>query len=296
MNLYLMKWSRKPESVIWRKGGNTFVVLPGKEQKQISAFLTEFFTGNVQSVMMKDSKTTKAGISELVPSGKPVFWKRNNNKGLSFTLRYLFRPARVFRAAAAAECFQLLGIATPRVLAVGEKRILCYLKYGYLLTDSQSDICSVTDLFQQCSKDNVDRILSSFLAYSGRVTAILHKAGVIHGDLKISNFYYTGLWSDANYGIWDLDSVRQYGSEPDRKARTRELSRLVSSLLIQCDGNGNLDPSFFDPELLTQKLLAEYTAHFSGDQWVPDTVEVCKMARERWCREPGLIHVEKQTI
>ncbi len=121
MNLYLNKWCRLSQVSIFRQGWRTFVVFPGKQQERVQVFLKDFSAGNtVQTAVMKDSPTTKAGISLLPGTDIPIFWKRNNNKGLSFTLRYLFRPARVFRAASAAERFHAIGIATPRVLAAGE--------------------------------------------------------------------------------------------------------------------------------------------------------------------------------
>jgi len=154
-----------------------------------------------QSPFLKNSKTTTAGLYKTENESIPLFWKRNNNKGLKFTLKYLLRPARVFRAAKNALLFQSLNINTPEVYAVGETRKFRCLEFGYLITASCPNMKSIQELFE--NTNHLEPLLSEFSEYCGTTMARLHSNKVIHGDLKVCNFYY----HDGKYGIWDLDSV-----------------------------------------------------------------------------------------
>lgn len=291
MNHIIKSWIRRKNGTLYRNGHNHFVLFPDGDFDRVKALLADFEKVQENSLLMKSSRTTTAGIAGMGQNDEPIFWKRNNNKGLRFTLQYLFHPARVFNAAMAADYLEELGIATPKVLAVGECRIGCYLKCGYLLTQSSNDIHQASQIFLEIS--DPEPLLESFFSYCGKTVAKLHDGYIIHGDLKISNFYYFGRWTpDTAYGIWDLDSVRKFRSEPDPKLKVRELSRIISSILIQSDGNPLLPQSFFDPERLTRLLLAEYAKNVKG-AFVPEVDEVKQAAEERWLSEEGLMHSEK---
>ena len=292
MRWFLNQLLRERHAELFRTGPDRFYVLPGEDAGRVRALLRNFEAVQRNSNLLKDSRTTRAGIAPLGDSDDEViFWKRNNSKGFAFTLRYLFRPARVFRAAAAAFRLEELGVETPGVLAVGERRNGLVLQYGYLLTRSYHDMHSLQSLFRQAP--DPEKLLDPFFASAGKMAALLHRHGLLHGDLKISNFYYRGSWCGCpRCGIWDLDSVRRCPSGPTLRMRAKELSRVISSILIQCDANTSADKRFFCPEALSERLLAGYAASSAGSAEIPSAGEVAAIARERWLREPGLVHTE----
>lgn len=159
-------------------------------------------------ISLKDSATTTAALSKIPDTNISVFLKRNNNKGLRFTLRYLFRYARVFHAAEAAEVFEKYNIKTPRVYMAAEKKKGLILQSGYIITETVENVISVHHLL--ANNPEREKILAAFLPWAAKAMTTLHRAGVEHGDLKLVNFYCEGDWNDpdASFGIWDLDSVK----------------------------------------------------------------------------------------
>ncbi len=180
-----------------------------------------------KSEVLKDSRSTKAGTAVL-SGGKRVFIKRYNNKGLRYTLRYMFRSAKPFRTWRAAWHFEMNGIPTPRPLAASASRTARILKSAYLVAES---IHGIIPTLEFCSGMFDDRKLQLSYAESiARLFAKMHKAGVYHGDAKLSNIYVSrnakGVYS---YGLWDLDGVDIRSRPICGNLRASELARTISS-------------------------------------------------------------------
>ncbi len=254
-------------------GGISFAVPEKYNQPCLTSLLQNFDESLEKSRLLKQSKTTTAGLVSGYSGSESLFLKRTNNKGLKFTLRYLFRPARAFRATLAAAALEKCGIPTPSVLAVGEKRSGLLLHAGYIVTDSQPGITGVDSLFGAMEKP-MD-FLFSFLPEAASAMAVLHKANVVHGDLKLSNFYSTGGMSGP-FGIWDLDSVRFYASIPPREKIERELGRLIASCLSSLPTE-NTDCDLLLSQL-TDFLISAYS-RISGIPLVPEREGVTAWAR-----------------
>lgn len=222
---------------------------------------------------LKDSRTTKAGIAEI--AGTHVFIKRTHNKGIRYTFRYIFRPARVFRAAAAEIRLKKLGIETPEVIAVGEIRPFpFFLRAGYIINKSVDNASDAALLLK--SVRNPEDFMHSFISRSAALLSAMHGGGMIHGDLKMSNFYMAGGSSagDSAPGVWDLDGARLFPGEPPVQMIELELGRLASSLAINAPKSIGAD---------VRKICAELMEKYSAAghrKRMPSEHEVLRLAQE----------------
>ena len=233
-----------------------------------------------RGLLLKDTRSTTAALAAVSHRGTPVFLKRTNNKGLVFTLKYLFRCARVFRAANAAACLEELGIRTPKVLLVGERRSGLILRAGYVATTTDPEIHSVSRLLRETGVP--EAVLESFLAYAAESTARLHAGRIEHGDLKVVNFYYTGQWGpETLYGIWDLDSVRRYRKAVPTERVDKELGRVVFSTHLAAEKNPCFPKELHAPEYLSERLAELYRAAAGPGRYAPESSAVLYHAQAR---------------
>ncbi len=179
------------------------------------------------SKILKDSRSTKAGISEF-PDGRKVFIKRYNNKGLRYTLRYMFLNAKPFRTWQAAWFFEMNGIPTPKPLAASASRTAGILISAYLVTESVPNLIPTLDFCRTMFKEKKARE-----KFSNSVCAMLskmHDSGVYHGDTKLSNIYVSSKSAGAySFGIWDLDGVDIRAKPICENLRASEIARTASS-------------------------------------------------------------------
>ncbi len=227
------QWIRMTGAVCVHRGTYTFFVPQASAEKELFRLLTGIDQNMMSGKKLKDSRTTTAVLLTGFPeSGSPpLFIKRTNNKDLQFTLRYLFRPARAFRAAYAAEQFRRLGIPTPAVLVAGESRSGLILNGGYLVTEAVSNAGEIAALVASSPEPLAE--IRRFFASAGGMMQRLHENFLIHGDLKIQNFYL----ADGTYGIWDLDGVRRHSPLVMKRKITQELALLVASTRIALEQN-----------------------------------------------------------
>lgn len=279
------EWMKRIPANRFKTGnGAEFAILSGYDTPGLRTLLRDFDRALAQSRLLKDSPTTTAGIVQCPgDSGNTVFLKRTNNKGLRFTCRYLFRSARPFRAARAASLLKKTGLATPEVLAAGERRKGPVLLAGYLVTATSPEMRGLDAVLRE-SADPVE-ILDSFLPRAAEMMAAMHCAGIEHGDLKLGNFYCTGPWPPESGfpGVWDLDGVRCYAGSPPLKRVERELSRLVASCLMTLDTHIGAPDAFFSPEKLARRLT-DFYKNAPGKKPAPDPHAVAALARARWNR------------
>lgn len=274
-------------------GSAAFAVLPQYESPELTDMLRDFDRILEHSLILKDSRTTTAGIAAVADNGHPIFLKRTNSKGLRFLCRYLFRSARSFRSARAAFAFKNIGIRTPEIIAAGERRTgpgRLILRSGYLVTSTSDEIRSVTSVLTE----NVDPLPSvdAIFEYAAQVMSRLHGHHIVHGDLKLGNFYCVGHWSPDEHvcGVWDLDSVHFYAKPPPAKQIDRELGRLIASVLMTLDTHPAVPDSFFAPDRLAEQLVSLYEKEASSlpaENHRPDRAAVAALARDRWERMDG---------
>ncbi len=234
-------------------GDMTFYIDPKQEAlKHNLIFIDDMLNAGMK---LKDSRTTTAAVLEL-PGMKPVFVKRENNKGLKFTLKYLFRCSRVFRAAAAAAKLEELGVPTPKVLAVGSRRSRGVLKSGYLITETLTKVLKTEAV---CNRlNNNPQFYESFMTEVSRMVGTMHENGVSHGDLKLSNIYCKDSSNGYKFGLIDLDGTHMHHGKVSQHQRTQELARIVSSYArTSYESCGKA----IDIKSVSSKLVEQYHQH-----------------------------------
>lgn len=147
--------------------------------------------------------------------------KRYNIKHFLHGLSRAWRPSRAALSWCNAHRLRLLNIATPKPLALIEKRILGWRREAYYLSE-YIDGTSLKQFSQQIPKRQQQAAAASLAALFYRLQLI----GIAHGDCKADNF----TWHAQQWWILDLDSMRQHGC-PHRalKAHIRDLKRLFAN-------------------------------------------------------------------
>ena len=220
-----MLWINTVEAKIFQCNKDCiFAISPQYVTEALEELLKNFDQALTGGEILKNSPTTTAAL--VGHAGQNLFLKRTNNKNWKFTLRYLFRSARAFRAAVAAEKLAQLGIPTPPVIAAGECRRGLILKCGYLITGTEPGICGMNHAIMKAVSPM--ETMTVFLAKAADMMVLLHRNNVLHGDLKLCNFYCS---ANGEPGIWDLDSMKVYRKQiPVRKIET-EISLLLASCI-----------------------------------------------------------------
>lgn len=158
-----------------------------------------------------------ASVARVEGSGRSLLLKRYNVKSPLHWLKRCWRPSRAWHSWREGHRLRLLGIATPRPLAVLERRV-CWLRgRAYLITDylPGQDILA---RFRPYLAADGPLPTDAELAALDRLFAALIRERISHGDLKGHNL----LWEDDREGgrwsLIDLDAMRQHRS-PRRFAR-----------------------------------------------------------------------------
>ena len=159
---------------------------------------------------------------ELPEAG--VIIKRYRARGLWQQLKDVVRPSRARRAFERALVLTHLGIATPKPIAVGERRCCRWLGEAYLISEEVQDTQTVWEHRQSSTRAAAKRILARALA---RTLALLHNAGFSHSDPNFSNFLVRGpLGLSRELIAIDLDGIEKVGYISVRAA-AKDLYRLV---------------------------------------------------------------------
>lgn len=157
-------------------------------------------------------------VARVAAPGGEIVIKRYNLKGVGHALSRLWRPSRAWHSWREAHRLGILGIATPRPLAVIEERFGPLRRRAWLLAEH----CPGVNL--------ADHLASSSLPPEAEAAAIselfrlLCRLRITHGDLKATNL----LWHDGRVWLIDLDACTQHRSDAAwRRAWQRDRSRLL---------------------------------------------------------------------
>uniref|UniRef100_A4XPT9 Serine/threonine protein kinase n=1 Tax=Ectopseudomonas mendocina (strain ymp) TaxID=399739 RepID=A4XPT9_ECTM1 len=163
-----------------------------------------------------------ATVARVELDGRQLVVKRYNVKNWLHWLKRFWRPSRAWHSWIEGNRLELLGIATPRPLAVIERR-WCWLRgRAYLITDycGGQDIIARFEAYKQAVPPE-----SELLALD-RLFAALLRERISHGDFKGHNLF----WDDAQ-GAWsliDLDAMRQHHSTRSfARAYARDRARFL---------------------------------------------------------------------
>lgn len=231
--------------------GRVLLVRREEDSAALRACLADLDAALAKARIHKDSRSTKAGTLHL-DDGREVFIKRYNNKGLRYTLRYLFRRSRPFRAWAAAWACERNGIPSPRPLAAVAVRRAGVLREAWLIRLAVSDPVSTLTYAEQVLRK--PRLRDDFTGQVCALLAKMHAVGIGHGDPKLSNIYAQNDNGEFRYGVWDLDGATLAGKPSAAVTRSTDLARVVSSLV---DVAARLNRPL-RPEPLVDSFLATY--------------------------------------
>jgi 3-deoxy-D-manno-octulosonic acid kinase len=137
---------------------------------------------------------------------------------------YLGVEARPFRELAVTVEARRRGVAAPEVLAARVEGRLAYR--GAIITAEVADAVTLLDALRGARDDARRRALS---AGAGRVVAAMHRAGVWHADLNLTNLLAPAGGS-VDVTILDFDRARLAPAPLARHARRSNLERLARSL------------------------------------------------------------------
>ncbi len=211
--------------------------------------------------ILKDSRSVKAGI--VCPDGcPPLFIKRYNNKGFTYSLKYAFRQDKASRSFRSALSYMGTGVEFPLpIAAICEKRMGVPVK-SFLILESVENVVPTLDFFRISEVNPL--IKNDYIAKIAELLSNIHGSGIMHGDSKLSNFYVSSENPDSgvfSIGIWDFDATTIFSTGLPNSKRIKELARTASSF---CEISLRLG-FCADTGEIAGKLLEKYEAiHKSG--------------------------------
>ena len=159
----------------------------------------------------------KDGSSNTVGEKGEHVIKRYNLKKIINLFKDIFRSTKAKRAFQLGYHLELVGVATPRVIALAENRVFGFVLRSYLVVEK---IEGATDL----SNTNYDS--PEFIRRLAKLIGRMHIEGFTHRDLKTSNVLID---SSGKPYLIDLDGASFIGKVPARVA-VSNLKRLERGL------------------------------------------------------------------
>jgi len=226
----MQKISSKIENgtVEFKRAGMAFVALAKYDSPGTREILSDIESLLCRGKILKDSRSTKAVISEI--GSLKVFIKRYNSRSFGHCLKNSLREPRAFRSFRNALAYLDCGIQTPEPVAAISRREHGILKNSYLVSVAVANAVPTLDFFRTAAENC--EIRNKYLFDIADILYRMHSCGIVHGDTKLSNFYVSSKnqpASEFSMGIWDLDSTRIGKVEASKNERIKELTRVIVS-------------------------------------------------------------------
>jgi tRNA A-37 threonylcarbamoyl transferase component Bud32 len=219
---YLKKIYRECSAFVCQRAWNRFMVYD-------RAFYNEAmvrFLADPDHVMnsgrvLKKGNTSTVTMVEI--NGQNMVVKRYNIKNTRHAFKRSFRPSRAWISWRNAHLLTSLGIATPKPIALVEKRLGPFRSTAYFITEYVDSI----DAYCLFHSDRITEINpESIVARFGQLFQMLVDASISHGDSKATNYIIT---SNDLY-ITDLDAMREHRFKGRfRRAFGRDLARFMQN-------------------------------------------------------------------
>ncbi len=157
---------------------------------------------------MADGKILKAGNSATVVkfdfADTSLVVKRYNIKNFSHALRRCWRPSRAQVSWKNAQRLSWWGIATPKPVAMLEKRCCGFRSTAYFISEYVVG-SNAFDYLRKC--DLTESVLKGWLQQFATLLQRLIDHGLSHGDFKATNFFCA---DDGRLYLLDLDAMRYW--------------------------------------------------------------------------------------
>lgn len=215
---YLKKAARDCSLFAARVGAFGLRVVRREHEAELAPLLAQI-DGHIE-----DGHIYKTGgaatVARVELSGRPLVVKRYNIKNWLHWLKRFWRPSRAWHSWMEGNRLELLGIATPRPLAVIERR-WCWLRgRAYLVTEH----CGGEDLIARFAPYIDGAPPEDELLALDRLFAALIRERISHGDFKGHNLF----WDDGRWSLIDLDAMRQHdGTTGFARAYARDRARFL---------------------------------------------------------------------
>ncbi|WP_207849144.1 MULTISPECIES: lipopolysaccharide kinase InaA family protein [unclassified Pseudomonas] len=146
-----------------------------------------------------------ASVGKVEVAGRTLVIKRYNIKGFAHWFKRFWRPSRAWHSWREGNRLAFLGIATPKPLAVLEKRFLWLRSRAYLVTE----FLPGPDIIERFAPyvESGAAPESELLALD-QLFARLIAERISHGDFKGHNLF----WQADRWALIDLDSMCQHAS------------------------------------------------------------------------------------
>lgn len=180
-----------------------------------------------------------ATLAQVELEGRKLVIKRYNIKGAGHALSRAWRPSRAWHAWIEAHRLRFLGIATPRPLALIERRLGPLRGRAWLVSEYCEGPNLQTRLDGHAESGAPARVKEAVRALFARLAA----ERISHGDLKATNFLCCG----DELVVLDLDAMRRHDSEAAwrkawRKDRARFLRNWPDGSALQREMDAALPP------------------------------------------------------
>jgi len=203
LNDYLKKVARDCSLFSARVGPFGATVVRREEEEGLRVVLADPDTFIAQGRLFKTGGA--ATVARVEHDGRLLLVKRYNIKSPLHWIKRFWRPSRAWHSWVEGNRLDFLGIATPRLLAVIERRWLWLRGPAWLVTELLSGE-DVVERFQPYLDSSPPE--EELLALD-RLFAALIRERISHGDLKGHNMF----WEQGCWALIDLDAVQQHGSD-----------------------------------------------------------------------------------
>lgn len=215
---YLDKLGRDCTLFSVRRGAMGLRAMRREEQEALRPLLAD------PDAFMAAGRSLKQGGSATVAQaeidGRPLVIKRYNIKGFAHWLKRFWRPTRAWRSWVEGNRLDFFAIATPRPLAMLERRWLGLRGRSYLVTEYVAG----EDMLARFAPHVAGAPPENELQALEQLLAALIRERISHGDMKGNNL----LWQSDRWVLIDLDAVRQHRSgRRFRQAFARDRARLL---------------------------------------------------------------------
>ena len=197
-----------------------FIISPGNERiAPVVEHVAEVFASR-QGTLLHQGRNEIRRIA--VGTGSPVVIKRYKRANIVQRIVYtLFRPSKCRRAYEYAVRFRQLGIGTPRELAYAELACCGLFRDGYFFCEECRWESAKTALPDEGS---YDAQLADAVA---ALVVELHKKGVLHGDLNLSNILFVKNADGYQFMLIDTNRSLFLEHEPSREQCICNLMRIT---------------------------------------------------------------------
>lgn len=215
---YLSKIGRDCSLFSARIGAFGLRVLRREAEPLLAPLLADPDAFIASGKLLKGGGTATVARVEL--QGRSLLLKRYNIKGPLHWLKRFWRPSRAWHSWQEGNRLDFLGIATPRPLAVIERR-WCWLRGpAWLVTDYLDG----QDIIARFAPWQDGQVPEPELLALDRLFAALRRERISHGDLKGYNLF----WDAGRWTLIDLDAVRQHRRQGSfERAYARDRARFL---------------------------------------------------------------------